>query len=85
LLDAPERPSGPFAPVVFAAFDYQRSELLRDLYIFGLSLRQGLDFTQLSLQGITRLRVWPNVYLDVAGDLGVGFNTRGAQLPIHAE
>jgi hypothetical protein len=78
LLDAPEGPTGPLVPVVFAAFDYQRSELLRDLYIFGLSLRQGLDFTQLSLQGITRLRVWPNVYLDVAGDLGVGFNTRGS-------
>ncbi len=78
LLDAPEGPSGPFVPVVFAAFDYQRSELLSNLYVLGLSLRQGLDFTQLSLQGITRLRVWPNVYLDVAGDLGLGFNTRGS-------
>jgi len=50
---------------------------LKHLYVLGLSLRQGLDFTQLSLQGITRLRVWPNVYLDVAGDVGLGFNTQG--------
>ncbi len=78
LLDAPEGPSGPFVPVIFAALDYQRSELLKNLYIFGLSLRQGLDFTQLSLQGITRIRLWPHVYLDVAGDLGMGFNTQGS-------
>lgn len=78
LLDAPNGPSGPFVPVVFAALDYQRSELLKDLYVLGLSLRQGLDFTQLSLQGITRLRLWPNVYLDVAGDVGLGFNTQGS-------
>ncbi len=78
LLDTPEGPSGPFVPVLFAALDYQRSELLKNLYIFGLSLRQGLDFTQLSLQGITRVRLWPNVYLDVAGDLGLGFNTQGS-------
>jgi hypothetical protein len=77
LLDAPQGPTGPFVPVVFAAFDYQRSEFLKHLYVLGLSLRQGLDFTQLSLQGITRLRVWPNVYLDVAGDVGLGFNTQG--------
>lgn len=78
LLDAPEGPSGPFVPVVFAGFDYQRSELLKNLYVFGLSLRQGLTFTQLSLQGITRIRLWPNVYLDVAGDVGLGFNTQGS-------
>lgn len=78
LLDAPEGPSGPYVPVLFAAFDYQRSELLKNLYIFGLSLRQGLDFTQLSLQGVTRIRLWPNLYLDVSGELGLGFNTRGS-------
>jgi hypothetical protein len=78
LLDAPNGPNGPFVPVVFAGFDYQRSELLKDLYIFGLSLRQGLDFTQLSLRGITRIRLWPNIYLDVAGDVGLGFNTQGS-------
>ncbi|MCX8104031.1 MAG: M1 family aminopeptidase [Candidatus Bipolaricaulota bacterium] len=78
LLDAPEGLSGPFVPVVFAGFDYQRSDLLKNLYVFGLSLRQGLDFTQLSLHGITRLRLWPNVYLDVAGDVGLGFNTQGS-------
>ncbi len=78
LLDAPEGPSGPFVPVVFAGFDYRRSELLKNLYIFGLSLRQGLNFTQLSLQGITRIRLWPNIYIDIAGDLGMGFNTRGS-------
>ncbi len=78
LLDAPEGAGGPLVPVAFAAFDYQRSELLKDLYIIGVSLRQGFDFTQLSLQGITRLRLWPNVYLDVAADFGMGFNTRGS-------
>ncbi|MCL6642881.1 MAG: hypothetical protein K6T71_06120, partial [Candidatus Bipolaricaulota bacterium] len=78
LLDAPQGPTGPFVPVVFAAFDYQRSDLLKNLYVLGLSLRQGLDFTQLSLRGITRLRLWPNVYLDVAGDVGLGFNTQGS-------
>lgn len=78
LLDAPQGPSGPFVPVVFAGFDYQRSELLKNLYIFGLSLRQGLDFTQLSLQGITRVRLWPNIYIDVAGDVGMGVNTQGS-------
>ncbi len=78
LLDAPEGPSGPFVPVAFAGFDYQRSDLLKNLYIFGLSLRQGGNFTQLSLQGVTRLRLWPNIYMDVAGDLGMGFNTRGS-------
>lgn len=78
LLDAPNGPSGPLVPVVFAGFDYQRSDLLKNLYIVGVSLRQGLDFTQLSLQGITRIRLWPNVYLDVAGDVGLGFNTEGS-------
>lgn len=78
LLDAPEGPNGPYVPVLFAALDYQRSELLKSLYTFGLSLRQGLNFTQLSLQGITRIRLWPHVYLDVAGDLGLGFNTQGS-------
>lgn len=77
LLDAPEGPNGPFVPVAFAAFDYQRSDTLKNLYIFGLSLRQGLNFTQLSLQGITRVRLWPNIYMDIAGDVGMGFNTRG--------
>lgn len=78
LLDAPEGADGPLVPVAFAAFDYQRSELLKDLYIIGVSLRQGFNFTQLSLQGITRLRLWPNVYLDVAADFGMGFNTQGS-------
>lgn len=78
VLDAPEGPTGPVLPVVFAAFDYQRSDALQGLYALGLSLRQGLDFSQLSLHGITRIRLWPNVYLDVAGDLGMGFNTRGS-------
>lgn len=78
LLDAPEGAGGPLVPVAFAAFDYQRSELLKDLYIIGLSLRQGFDFTQLSLQGITRLRLWPNLYLDVAATVGMGVNTQGS-------
>jgi hypothetical protein len=80
LADMPEGPKGPIVPVAFVGADYQRSDSWRWLYSFGLSLRQGFDFTQLSVAGIKRLRLWPNIYWDIGGTVGGGLNTRGGFL-----
>ncbi len=80
LADMPEGPKGPIVPVAFVGADYQRSDSLKWLYGLGLSLRQGFDFTQLAAAGIKRLRLWPNLYLDMGGTVGLGFNTRGGFL-----
>lgn len=80
LADMPAGPKGPVVPVAFVGFDYQRSDPIKWLYGIGLSLRQGFDFTQLSGAGIKSLRLWPNIYLDLGGTVGMGFNTKGSFL-----
>ncbi|MDW8111389.1 MAG: M1 family aminopeptidase [Candidatus Bipolaricaulota bacterium] len=80
LADLPEGPQGPLVPVAFLGADYQRSDSWRWLYTIGISLRQGFDFTQLSVAGVKRLRLWPNIYWDVGGTVGGGLNTRGGFL-----
>lgn len=80
LADMPEGPKGPIVPVAFVGADYQRSDSWRWLYSFGVSLRQGFDFTQLALIGIKQVRLLPNIYGNLGGTVGGGLNTRGGFL-----